>query len=154
MHLMSKEPAAPFSMTPLIRDRCLCLGAQRAARTLARHFDEAFRPFGLRSGQFSLLVALNRPEPPAMAEVAEVLAVDRTTLTAALKPLERRGLLQVRPDAGDRRLRRLALTEAGRGLLGRAIPVWEETMAALERGIGRDPSDLAAGLEALRRAAV
>ena len=88
------EPAT-HETTLEIRDHCLCLHAQRAARALARRFDAAFRPLGLTSGQFSLLNALNRPEPPAMGAVAAVLAMDRTTLTAALKPLERRGLVRV-----------------------------------------------------------
>ncbi len=90
---MSKPAAPPYETTLYIRDHCLCLHAQRAARALARRFDRAFRPFGLTNGQFSLLMALNRPEPPAMGAVADLLAMDRTTLTAALKPLERRGLV-------------------------------------------------------------
>ncbi|MGP3698565.1 MarR family winged helix-turn-helix transcriptional regulator [Rhodobacter sp. NSM] len=152
---MSKEPAAPapFGMSPLIRDRCLCLATQRAARALARRFDEAFRPLGLRSGQFSLLAALNRPEPPPLGAVASLLAMDRTTLTAMLKPLERRGLVLVRADEGDRRLRRLILTGEGRLLLGRAIPIWEETQRAIEAAVAREGACLGADLEALRRAA-
>src|SRR5215510_10810975 len=91
-----------------VRDRCLCLHAQRAARALARRFDDAFRPFGLTNGQFSLLMSLHRAEPPGLGSVASLLAMDRTTLTAALKPLARRGLIEVTVDEGDRRSRRLA----------------------------------------------
>lgn len=83
----------PFETTIEVRDRCLCLHAQRAARALARRFDAALRPVGLTNGQFSLLMSLNRPAPPTIAEIAEVLAMDRTTITAALKPLERDGLV-------------------------------------------------------------
>src|SRR5690242_9117663 len=78
-----------------VRDCCLCLHVQPAARALARRFDEALRPVDLTNGQFSLLMSLNRPAPPAMADVASLLAMDRTTLTAALKPLERRELVTV-----------------------------------------------------------
>ena len=60
----------PFSATIEVRDACLCLHVQRAARMLARRFDEALRPFDLTSGQFSLLVSLNRPEPPTIGSVA------------------------------------------------------------------------------------
>ncbi|WP_373356405.1 MarR family winged helix-turn-helix transcriptional regulator [Pseudoroseicyclus sp. CXY001] len=119
-----------------VRDACLCLHAQRAARALARRFDLAFRPVGLTNGQFSLLMSLNRPEPPRMGDVAWVLAMDRTTLTAALKPLERRGYLAVEPDATDRRARRLRLTEAGREVLGRALPIWRSEHKALEEEMG------------------
>ena len=100
----------PYQTTLLVRDCCLCLHVQRAARSLARSFDEALRPFGLTNGQFSLLMSLNRPEPPSMAPVASLLAMDRTTLTAALKPLERRGLVKISPDPNDRRSRILILT--------------------------------------------
>lgn len=119
--------------THLIRDCCLCLHVQRAARALARRFDEALRPVGLTNGQFSLMVSLNRPEPPGMSAVASLLAMDRTTLTAALKPLQRRGLVRILRDTADRRGRRLILTAKGRRALVRAYPIWKKTHAALEK---------------------
>jgi DNA-binding MarR family transcriptional regulator len=70
-----------------------------------------------------------------MAPVAELLAVDRTTLTAALKPLERKGLVKVLPHPNDGRSRVLKLTAKGRGLLEKALPIWQSTHAELESGI-------------------
>ena len=134
--------------TLAIRDRCLCLHTQRAARALARRFDAALRPLGLTSGQFSLLNALNRPEPPPMAPVAALLAMDRTTLTAALKPLERRGLLRSEPGE-DRRSRRVALTDAGRDLLAAAVPVWRAVHAAVDAEVAAAGGGLREGLAAL-----
>ena len=131
--LVSSQKTLLHETTLMVRDHCLCLHVQRAARVLARRFDEAFRPFDLTNGQFSLLMSLNRPEPPAMGPVASLLAMDRTTLTAALKPLERRGLLKVANDPNDRRSRILILTEHGRKLLARALPVWTKTHEDLER---------------------
>jgi DNA-binding MarR family transcriptional regulator len=58
--------------------------------------------------------------------------MDRTTLTAALKPLERRRLLKIAADPRDRRSRIVTLTPAGRRLLARAVPVWKRTHHALE----------------------
>src|ERR671929_1129273 len=116
---MSKRIDVPYETTLLVRDTCLCLHVQRAARALARRFDEALRPLGLTNGQFSLMMSLNRPEPPSIGAVAALLAMDRTTLTAALKPLERRGLVEVTADPADRRSRRLTLTPAGEGGFGR-----------------------------------
>jgi len=101
----------------------------RAARALARRFDEIMRPFGLTNQQFSLLMALNRPDPPTMAPVAALLAMDRTTLTAALKPLEQRGLLAVEADPKDKRSRRIRLTDEGHATLLRALPKWRQTHA-------------------------
>src|SRR5277367_6527034 len=120
-------PLVPFETTLRVRDCCLCLHVQRAARALARRFDEALRPVGLTNGQLSLMMSLNRPEPPSIASVATLLAMDRTTLTAALKPLERRGLVTVAKDPSDRRSRRLSLTPEGRTLLASTVPVWERT---------------------------
>ena len=129
---MSTQARLPLAATHMVRDTCLCLHVHRAARALARRFDEALRPLGLTSGQFSLLMSLNRPEPPSIGSVASLLAMDRTTLTANLKPLERRGLLKVSVDRQDRRGRRLALTARGRALLDKAYPVWRRTHMDIE----------------------
>jgi DNA-binding MarR family transcriptional regulator len=143
---MSK--AATFEMTLHVRDHCLCLAAQRAARTLARRFDEALRPAGLTSGQFSLLTSLNRPDAPSVGEVAEVLGMDRTTLTANLKPLERRGLMETRVDPEDRRSRQLALTEAGLQVLEIATPIWVRVHTETE-ALLQTPQEVRTGLRAL-----
>lgn len=136
-------------MTLRVRDSCLCLHTQRAARAIARRFDDALRPLGLKSGQFSLLISLNRPEPPTVGSVASLLAMDRTTLTANLKPLERRGLLIVTPDAQDRRARRLSLTNEGLDLLEQAIPIWIATEEEIERGLSGSVDDLRTSLNTL-----
>jgi DNA-binding MarR family transcriptional regulator len=147
---MSKPDDPSFEVTVKVRDTCLCLHVQRAARAVARRFDDALRPFGLTNGQFSLLMSLNRPKPPGIGSVAALLAMDRTTLTANLKPLERRGLVTVSVDEKDRRNRLMTLTPAGRALLASAVPVWEQTNLEIERLItGSDPDTLRADLRAL-----
>ena len=118
-----------------VAETCLCLHTQRAARALARLFDTALRPFGLSNGQFSLLMALNRPEPPSIGELAPFLAMDRTSLTAALKPLERRGLVTIRPDPDDRRSRRVQITSEAEAVLEAALPTWRETHAMLDAAL-------------------
>ena len=133
-----------------VRDSCLCLHVQRAARVLARRFDDALRSLGLTNGQFSLLMSLNRPEPPDMAAVASLLAMDRTTLTAALKPLQRRCLLKITANPADRRGRLMTLTPKGRRLLARAVPVWKSTHLAVEGLLcDGDPDRLRNNLRAL-----
>ena len=145
---MSTRRELPLSATHLVRDNCLCLHVQRAARGLARRFDDVFRPLDLTHGQFSLLMSLNRPEPPTIGAVAELLAMDRTTLTAALKPLERRGLVVAAAHPMDRRSRLLQLTPAGRALLSQAVPIWKATHAAVEAGLA-EPDHLRNNLRAL-----
>lgn len=140
----------PLKVTHEVRDRCLCLHLQRAARAIGRRFDETLRPLDLTNGQYSLLMALNRPEPPRMGDIAKLLAMDRTTLTANLKPLERRGLITVAVDPRDRRSRRLALTDAGRALLVDAVPVWRRTHDEIDARLASgDPDTLRADLLAL-----
>lgn len=142
--------------TPKLLDReivthvaqtCLCLHTQRAARALARIFDRALASFGLTNGQFSLLMALNRPEPPSISELAPFLAMDRTSLTAALKPLARRGLIRIQKDQMDRRSRLIQITEEGVAILHAALPTWRETHARLDATLAEDvPARLRADL--------
>jgi DNA-binding MarR family transcriptional regulator len=147
---MSKPIEIPFETTLLVRDTCLCLHLQRAARATARRFDDALRPLGLTNGQFSLMMSLNRPEPPTIGSIATLLAMDHTTLTAALKPLERRGLIAVKPNPKDKRSRLLTLTPAGRNLLASAVPVWEGTHKSLDSLLGgSDPHQLRNDLRSL-----
>jgi len=149
---MSRADELPIEITHYVRDTCLCLHLQRAARAAARRFDEALRPLGLTSGQFSLLMSLNRVQAPSIGEVSSLLAMDRTTLTANLKPMERRGLIEVTVGDADKRSRRLALTSAGRALLVAAVPVWQWEHAAVERLLaGSSPDRLRADLRALSR---
>ncbi|MDB5471641.1 MAG: MarR family transcriptional regulator [Caulobacter sp.] len=139
-----------FAATHHIRDTCLCLHAQRAARVLARRFDDALRPVGLTNSQFSLLNALNRPAPATMGEVARLLGADRTTLTAALKVLEREGLTRTEADPTDQRARRIALTAAGHARLSAALPIWTAMHAELEAELDAEqPAQLRRGLNAL-----
>ena len=130
-------------------ENCLCFHVQRAARSLTRRYDEVFKPLGVSSGQFALLICLNWPEPPNIGTVATMLGMDRTTLTANLKPLERRGLVKIVVDESDRRSRKLVLTAAGRKLLERGVPIWRRTNAEVERLLPKSQlDDLRKGLRA------
>jgi DNA-binding MarR family transcriptional regulator len=142
MSTLEETPSVeiPFSTTLLVRDTCLCLHVQRAARALARRFDAALKPAGLTNGQFSLLMSLNRPDAPGVPKatvgsVAELLGMDRTTLTAAARVLFDRGLLVLEPEAGDRRSKVLKLTAEGRRMLAAAVPIWKREHAAIELGL-------------------
>src|SRR5271156_6751128 len=104
---------------------CVCLGVQRAARGVARRYDGALKPLGLTSGQFSILSSLLREGSEPIGALADLLGQERTTLTRNLRPLEAAGWIEVKPDAKDARVRRVRLTDNGRGLLGAAIPAWQ-----------------------------
>src|SRR5215471_19321785 len=114
---MTRKTAVTPKMAQTVLKNCMCLRVQRASRVVGRMFDDAFRPLGLNNFQFSLLILLNRPVSPTIGGLAADLSMDRTTITANLKPLERRGLLTVRRDSKDARTKLVALTAAGRTLL-------------------------------------
>jgi DNA-binding MarR family transcriptional regulator len=147
---MSKPKRAAASEITQTPRGCLCLHLQRAARAVARRFDDAFRPIGITSGQFSMMMALSQMEAPTIGRIADVLAMDRTTLTANLKPLARRAFVKVSVDPKDKRSRLLSLTPSGRAILAEAVPVWRLTHAAIERVLGRaSPERLRVDLRAL-----
>ena len=98
---------------------------QKAARQVARRYDDALRPLGLTSGQFSILAALLREAPVPLGVLADDLGMDRTTLSRNLKPLERQKLVRAATVNDDRRIRGLALTERGRAVVGHAMPIWQ-----------------------------
>lgn len=139
---MASTPALTPAVAATVEDACLCLATQRAARAVGRRYDAALRPTGLSNWQFALLMMLVRDRAPTISEVAHDLGTDRTTITANLKPLERRALLAIEADAEDRRVRRLVLTDGGRSLLTQALPLWQKAQAACSQQLSK--TDLAA----------
>ncbi len=118
-----------------VGSECLCLPIQRASRTIGRHYDEALRPLGLNNWQFTLLMSLNKPKPMTVIELANWLGMDRTTVTANLKPLERRGYIEIRRDETDGRAKRIALTPAGEAVLREAFHYWEVANMAATKAL-------------------
>lgn len=134
-----------------IRDQCLCLATQRAARRLARRFDRLFAPLGLTNGQFSMLVALSGQWRPRLGELADFLGMDPTTMTAAVKPLEKRGLVALQIDEADARVRRPRLTQEGRAVVAKAVPLWRDEHAKVQAElVDQDAAALARTLGQLR----
>ncbi len=123
---------------------CVCLGVQRAARGVARRYDEALKPLGLTSGQFSILSSMLRDSSEPIGALAELLGQERTTLTRNLRPLEAAGWIDAQPDAKDARVRRVRLTDKGRELVCAAIPIWRSAQRVSNARLGE------AGWDALR----
>jgi len=115
---------------------CVCLGLNKAARAISRKYDAAFRPIGITSGQFTILSALRREKPVPIGDLANLLGMDRTTLTRNVRPLENIELVANRPDARDCRIRSLTLTPQGRKLLREAVPLWRNAQRESNRRIG------------------
>lgn len=129
---MTSTTALPREIALEVRDRCLCFVAQRAARELARRFDRLLAPVGLTNGQFSMMVATGGMGNPKPGDLARSLAMDHATVTAAIRKLEKRGLVSVGTDADDRRARRLSLTAEGVALVRKAMPLWRAEHTRLD----------------------
>lgn len=133
----------------VIPAQCICLGLQRAARAVARRYDEALRSVDLSSGQFSLLASIAGLQPTGMQSLADHLAMDRTTVTAALKPLTRRRLVTVEVARHDLRSREVSLSADGLDLLRRATVLWTQAQQDASKRFG--PASSAPVLAALHR---
>lgn len=125
-----------------IAEACLGMHIRRAARSITRQYEEFLRPLELTLGQFSILATLHWPEPKTMNQLSNELGLDRTTLTANLRPLERRHLVQVVVDDADHRRRGVTLTEDGRHVLATALPLWEEAQRIVIAGLSQDVESL------------
>jgi DNA-binding MarR family transcriptional regulator len=128
----------PFqrSIAVEVRDTCVCFAAQRAARELARRFDRAFADLGITNGQFSMMTAMGGMGRPKLGDLARFMGMDHATVTAAVRKLEKRGLVTVSEDGKDRRARRVSLTDEGIVTVERAVLVWriEHLKITLEMG--------------------
>jgi len=140
----------PDSMTDLrtIAQTCLATNARRSARALSRRYDRALAPFDLRITQFAVLVAAGLArEDMTLTDIADVLGLERSSLSRNLQPLERRGLIAIGPER-QHRARELSLTEKGAALVSEAKVAWSEVQAESEKLLG---DDLDRTLVSLRR---
>jgi DNA-binding MarR family transcriptional regulator len=114
---------------------CTCFTLRKATRAVTQLYDEALRPTGLRTTQFSLLTLLRLAGKLPITRLAEEAVMDRTTLSRNLEVLERDGLVRVQPGA-DARVREVELTDEGLARLTRAFPRWQSAQRAVARHLG------------------
>lgn len=131
----------PFKIPP--RSRCNATALRMASRKLSHLYDLALAPLGLRSTQFALLAELGRrhDRAPSMKELAEALAMDRSTLGQNMLPLERDGFVETKRDLEDGRSRRMHLTEAGKKKLKEGLPLWATAQNRFEEAVGSGQSE-------------
>jgi DNA-binding MarR family transcriptional regulator len=122
--------------------QCNCSFLRSATRALTQAYDEVLRPSGLRMTQFSMLSRASAVGEVSLSELADLMAMDRTTLGRNLQPLEREGLVQF-VVGEDRRERLVSVTPAGAKVLARALPLWESVHERFEKKFGkREAKDL------------
>jgi DNA-binding MarR family transcriptional regulator len=130
---------------------CNCFAVRSAARHVTQFYDQHLASSGLRTTQFSILSKLKRNGPMTINRLAEVMAMDRTTLGRNILPLERDGLIRVEPAAHDRRAKELHLTAAGAKRQQAALKGWTEAQGRFEETFGPQQ---AAQLRSMLRAVV
>lgn len=132
---------------------CACLKARKAARAVTRAYDKALRPSGLRVTQLNILGAAGIAGGAPLGKLADILGMERTTLTRNLQLIEREGLIKV--VNVDGRTRNVMLTEAGNKRLTQALPLWENAQNELRRKLGaRDWTAVQGALTTLARIAL
>jgi len=129
---------SPVNSTELgqVVSRCACFNLRKASRVITQHFDEILKPSGLLTTQFTILMAVAMAKSGTINQLAEILVMDRTTLTRNLKPLEREGLLKSEPGQ-DQRTRVISLTSNGETALAKALPLWEQAQSTVEGVLGQ-----------------
>jgi len=116
---------------------CGSFNFRRTARAVTRLYDQAFEQFGIRSTQFTILVGIAKTQPTSISALAELLVIDRTTLTRSLRLLKKQGLLSV-SERSRKRQRFLTLTARGLRLLAASLPAWRETQERLVQTLGAE----------------
>ncbi|MEV6024821.1 MarR family winged helix-turn-helix transcriptional regulator [Streptomyces sp. NPDC052036] len=133
-------------------DLCNNLALRKAARYLGATYDKALAPAGLRATQFSILQKLGAAGEMKITSLADVIAMDRTTMASNLKPLAREGLVTVETSAADRRARIVTITPDGMSRLKAALPLWQAVQDRFEERFGTgDAADLRVSLDAILR---
>lgn len=132
---MSGTAALTASLEAEVRENCAALRARMAARKLTRLYDRALRPAGLKITQFTLLIAVAEGKVRSLTALADMLALERSSLVRNVKLLEADGLLESAP-SGEGRSLGLRLTKAGRKKLTQALPLWREAQMQVEASLG------------------
>lgn len=134
--MKTESDKLPTSDGPDIRT-CAHANLRKALRVVSQAYDSALKPVGIRATQFTLLaVVAGRGELP-LTKLAEVLVMDRTTLTRNLKPLVKQGWLKIgRED--DERIRLISITDAGRQVVAEATPLWRDVQDRVGEGLGAE----------------
>ena len=115
--------------------QCACFNSRKAARAVTKYYDDTLAPSGLKATQLTMLGAISILGTAQMSELANLVALDKTTLTRNLKLLQAEGLIAIAAGA-DRRVRVVALTRIGTDALERALPLWREAQQRMIEHLG------------------
>ncbi len=139
-----------FAVEP-VESTCVCTSLRMATRSVNRLYDQALAQAGLRVTGYSIMSRLAEEGPMSVGELADRLAMERTTCTREVTPLVDAGLVESTAGA-DRRRRVLRLTDLGVRKRSEAYPLWERVQRMVADEFGdADVVDLLARLRRLRK---
>lgn len=130
-----QETQRPTTSYDDINPQCCCFNMRKVTRAVTQLFDRHLEEAGIRATQFTLLVALYHNTARTLTEIADRLVMDRTTLTRNLKPLEKMELITT-THTMDKRSKAYILTEKGRALVDRGIPLWQKAQDTVLGALG------------------
>ncbi len=130
---MTIDPALRAALQ-IAGEQCICLHTRMAARAVTRAYDAALAPLALEATQFTLLAAIAANPTGSVTEMADRLALERTSLSRNLTVLSKRGL--IRAGSAKGRSVTYAVTESGQSLLAAALPLWRKVQLGMEERIG------------------
>lgn len=122
-------------------DECYCFALRQAARYVTQLYERHLEPVRVTSAQFTILGKLEHRPKLRIADLAVEMMMDRTTLTRALKPLERDGCIEAEPSGDDARIHLLSLTERGRRVFEQAAAAWRTAHEEFEEKFGHARAD-------------
>ena len=131
---MTRTPHLP-DVPSFVLQECACATLRETSRTLTQLYEEALKPSGLLTTQYIVLVAIQKAEPATIGQLAKSMAMDRTTLTRNLKPLEKSGLI-VSGKGDDQRTHVVSLTSKGKTALEKAFPLWLKVQSHVAATLG------------------
>jgi DNA-binding MarR family transcriptional regulator len=124
----------------VISRECLATRMRRLNRLVSGIYDRSFRTIRATASQMSILVVLARANGAKPAEVCSALQMDKSTLCRNVQRLLAQGWVETKA-IDDARSHRLALTDAGRGLIEQALPLWRGAQAQAREALGGAVAD-------------
>lgn len=131
MHISGEAQTSDASVTP-----CYGASVRKASRILTRIYDEVLAPSGMNLTQFSIAYLLRRHDGATISDLAAWLDTDKTAMGRNLFPMERDGLISIRPGK-DRRSREVTLRAKGRAAYEKAAPLWKQAQKQVEAMLGK-----------------
>src|ERR1700730_16921003 len=134
--------------TKRIERECVAFRVRKLNRMVTAIYDSALASAGLKTSQYSVLVAVANREKARPAELAKLLQMDESTLSRNVERMCAKGWLRLEPDA-DRRSHLIEVTDKGQALIRKCLPAWQRAPTEVSQRLGAD--SVAALKSALRK---